>query len=157
MNCVDRYLGEGGIYRPCTAVVAAQPLAVVPSGTVVYSPGVSTGLATMVMPATPVVTLPASQPLPAPVLYQGLDIDLSQPMRRNNGLLVQGTITNTTSQVQTVPAMQAMLQDSNGADLQRWVFHPPVNTLAPGTRIAFQTEVRPVVPGVANVSVDFAQ
>jgi hypothetical protein len=88
----------------------------------------------MVVPATPVVTLPASQPLPASVLYQGLDIDLAQPMRRNNGLLVQGTIANTTSQVQTVPAMQAMLQDANGGDVQRWVFHPPVNTLARRTR-----------------------
>lgn len=155
MNCVDRYLGEGGIYRPCTAVVAAQPLAVVPGGSVAYSPGVSvptTGLGTMVVPTAPAMTLPAAN-----VMYPGLDIALGEPMRRNNGLLIQGTITNNTGQVLMVPAMQAMLQDASGRDLQRWVFHPPVTTLAPGARTAFTTEVRPVTPGVANATVAFAQ
>lgn len=106
----------------------------------------------MVVPTAPVMTLPAAN-----VMYPGLDIALGEPMRRNNGLLIQGTITNNTGQVLMVPAMQAILQDASGRDLQRWVFHPPVTTLAPGARTAFTTEVRPVTPGVANATVAFAR
>lgn len=161
-NCVDRYLGEGGIYRPCTAVVAAQPLAMVPAGTVLYSPGVSAP-APMVVPAAPVVaaapitTVPATQVVPAPVMYDGLDIAMGEVIRRNNGLLIQGTVTNTSGQVQAIPPMQATLQDAAGRDVKRWIFHPTASTLAPGARMAFQTEVRPVGNDIASASVSFAR
>jgi hypothetical protein len=162
-NCVDRYLGEGGIYRPCTAVVAAQPLAVVPAGTVLYSPGISAPAAATVAPTTPVVSttpvtaVPATQVVPAPAMYSGLDIAMSEPIRRNNGLLIQGTVTNTSGQVQAIPPMQAMLQDASGRDVKRWVFHPTAATLAPGARMAFQTEVRPVGNDIASASVSFTR
>ena len=163
-NCVDRYLGEGGIYRPCTAVVAAQPLAVVPAGTVLYSPGVSAPTTTtMAVPATPVVTtapmttVPATQALPAAGAYSGLDIALGEPIRRNNNLMIQGTVTNNSSMVQTIPAMQATLQDAAGRDVQRWIFHPTVSTLAPGARMAFQTEIRPASTDIATATVAFTR
>jgi hypothetical protein len=163
-NCVDRYLGEGGIYRPCTAVVAAQPLAVVPTGTVLYSPGLSNPAPAMVaVPSTPVVatapvtTVPATQIIPAPAIYSGLDIAMGEIIRRNNGLLIQGTVTNTSGQVQAIPPMQATLQDASGRDVQRWIFHPTASTLAPGARMAFRTEVRPVGADITSASVSFAR
>jgi hypothetical protein len=159
-NCVDRYLGEGGVYRPCTAVVAAQPLAVVPTGTVLYSPGISNPTPAMVVPTTPVVAtapVPATQVMTTPTVYSGLDIAMGEIVRRNNGLLIQGTVTNTSSQAQAIPPMQAMLQDAAGRDVQRWVFHPTVATLAPGARMAFQTEVRPVGNDIASASVSFTR
>jgi hypothetical protein len=160
-NCVDRYLGEAGIYRPCTAVVAAQPLAVVPAGTVLYSPGISNPTPTLVaVPTTPVIAtapVPATQVVAAPAIYSGLDIAMGEIIRRNNGLLIQGTVTNTSGQVQTIPPMQATLQDASGRDVQRWIFHPTASTLAPGARMAFRTEVRPVGADIASASVSFAR
>lgn len=161
-TCVDRYLGEGGIYRPCTAVMAAQPLAMVPAGTVLYSPGVSAP-ATVLVPAAPVVaaapvtTVPATQVVPQPVMYSGLDIAMGEVIRRNNGLLIQGTVTNTSGQVQAIPPMQATLQDAAGRDVKRWIFQPTASMLAPGAQMAFQTEVRPVGNDIARASVSFAR
>lgn len=157
-NCVDRYVAEGNIYRPCNAAYIAQPLTAAPVGTVgVYSPGVSAPAGTMVaVPATTVAVPSASIAAPT-ITYPGLDISMAEPMRRNNGLLIQGTVTNTTNQVQLVPALQATLQDSSGRDVQRWVFQSSASSLAPGGRASFQTEVRPVLPEVSSVSVNFAQ
>jgi hypothetical protein len=164
VNCVDRYVAEG-VYRPCNAAIIAQPMTVVPNDALVYSPGVSVPVTTTVLglPTTqnvvvaPATVVPVPAPVQAGVTYPGLNISMAEPMRRNNGLLVQGTVTNTTNQVQMVPALQATLQDSTGRDVQRWVFQPSANTLAPGARAAFQTEVRPVSNNISTVVVGFAR
>lgn len=179
LNCVDRYVAEGNVYRPCNAAQLVQPLAVVPTDTVIYSPGVSVPAGTLVtvptttvaapgatvpgatvlVPATGVPmssTVSSSAMVPATLTPSGLDITLAEPIRHNNGLLLQGTVTNATGQVQLLPALQATLQDASGRDLQRWVFQPAASSLAPGARTAFQTEVRPVQANVANVVVTFA-
>lgn len=169
LNCVDRYVAEGNVYRPCTAAQLVQPLAVVPADTVIYSPGVSVPAGTLVtVPTTttvaPGATLPgatvlvptSSAAVPATLTPAGLDITLAEPIRHNNGLLLQGTVTNTTGQVQVLPALQATLQDAAGRDVQRWVFQPAASSLAPGARTAFQTEVRSVQASVTNVVVTFA-
>jgi hypothetical protein len=59
-------------------------------------------------------------------------------LKQNNGLLIQGTVVNNSSQVLSIPAMQGTLKDANGQDLRRWVFNPPVRQLAPGQRTVFQ-------------------
>lgn len=161
-NCVDRYVAHGNTYRTCTSTVAAQPTVVAPAGnTAFYSPGVSTtnaGLASLSAPSAataPVVpqsSASAAQPGPA---ANGLEIALVKPVKQNNGLLIQGTVLNNTSQVMPVPAMQATLKDAAGQDLRRWVFNPPVNQLAPGQRAVFKTEVRPVPAGAARANVAF--
>lgn len=155
-NCVDRYVAEG-VYRPCNAALVAQPLTVIPTDTLTtYNPGVTAPAAIPGSLATvPSTAVPTT--LPATAVPAGLDIAMAEPIRRNNGLLIQGTVTNTTGQVQFVPAMQATLQDATGRDVQRWVFQPQVTSLAPGGRAAFQTEVRPVQPSASTVVVTFTQ
>ena len=93
--------------------------------------------------------------LPAAVAPPGLKIALVKPVKQNNGLLIQGTVVNNSSQVLSIPAMQGTLKDANGQDLRRWVFNPPVRQLAPGQRTVFKTEVRPVPPGAARANVAF--
>ncbi|HWA48745.1 MAG TPA: DUF3426 domain-containing protein, partial [Dongiaceae bacterium] len=167
-NCVDRYIAQGNAYRTCTSTVAAQPTIVAPAGNAAfYSPGVSTtnaGLASLSAPsavAAPVVAqpMPATQPVvtqPVPAAApNGLEITLVKPVKQNNGLLIQGTVLNKSSQVLPVPAMQATLKDAAGQDLRRWVFNPPVNQLAPGQRAVFKTEVRPVPAGATRANVAF--
>ncbi len=166
LNCVDRYVADGNVYRPCNAAQIVQPLAVVPAETVIYSPGVSVPAGTLVAVPTTTVAAPgttvpgttvagATVLVPAALTPAGLDITLAEPIRHNNGLLLQGTVTNGTGQVQVLPALQATLQDAGGRDVQRWVFQPAATTLAPGARTAFQTEVRPVQANVTNVVVSF--
>lgn len=177
-NCVDRYVAQGNAYRTCTNAVAAQPTVVAPAGnTAFYSPGVGTtnaGLASLSAPsaaAAPVATQPVAvqpvvaqptvtqptvtQPAPAAAAPRGLEISLVKPVKQNNGLLIQGTVVNNTSQVLPVPAMQATLKDAAGQDLRRWVFNPPVRQLAPGQRAVFKTEVQPVPAGAARANVAF--
>ena len=111
------------------------------------------------MPAPVVGVAPAPTPAPQPaassVTGQGLNIVLIDPVRRDNGLLIQGVVINSSNQPQTVPTMQGSLEDHAGQEMRRWVFEPPVRQLAPGERVNFQTEVRPVPTGAARVTVAF--
>jgi len=167
-NCVDRYVAQGNAYRTCTSTVAAQQTVVAPAGnTALSSPDITTnaGLASLSAPsatAQPVVTQPAPaaqpvapQPAPAAAAPHGLQITLVEPVKQNNGLLIQGTVLNNTGEVLQVPAMQATLKDAAGQDLRRWVFSAPVRQLAPGQRTVFKTEVQPVPAGAARANVAF--
>ena len=159
-NCVDRYAAEN-TYRNCTAVVGAMPA---PGDS--YSPGVTAnasngGLGSLAAPQ-PAMVVPAPAPAPAttqPVAAaagaQGLQIALVDPVRKNDGLLIQGVVINTSDQVRTIPTMQGSLENQAGQEVRRWVFQPPVRTLAPGQRANFSTEVRPLPTGVARASVAF--
>lgn len=159
-NCVDRYVAEGNVYRTCTTAVGAQGT-IAPTGTAAYDPGTGAtsggGLTSLsALPAAPTAPQPAPQPQPVPAaINPGLEIALVDPVRRNDGLLIQGVVINTTGQLQYVPAMQATLKNAAGQDLRRWVFNPPVRELAPGARANFKTEVRPVPQGVARANVAF--
>jgi len=164
-NCVDRYEAEGNVYRTCTAAVGAQSGALPSSGDA-YSPGVTAnaskgGLASLAAPQ-PAALISAPAPAPAPALAQpvaataqGLQIALVDPVRKNDGLLIQGVVINTSDQVQRVPTMQGSLENQAGQEVRRWVFQPPVQTLAPGQRANFKTEVRPLPSGIARASVAF--
>lgn len=170
LNCVDRY--EDNAYRTCTAAVGpamgAQAMPAEPADAGVTATG---GLASLSapQPAPTTVTQPAptvAQPAPAvapaaaqpatvPASAEGLQITLVDPVRRNDGLVIQGVVTNTGSEVRTIPTMQGSLETSTGQEVRRWQFQPPVATLAPGERANFETEVRPIPAGVARASVAF--
>jgi hypothetical protein len=104
--------------------------------------------------AAPALT-PAPQPPASSVTGQGLNIVLVDPVRQDSGLLIQGVVINSSNQPQTVPTMQGSLEDRGGQEMRRWVFNTPVRQLAPGERVNFKTEVRPVPTGVARVTVAF--
>lgn len=168
-NCVDRYVDAGNTYRECSSTVAAQPTIVAPAGNAAfYSPGVGTtnaGLASLSAPSAVVTQPVAAQPVvtqpvgaaaaPTAAIARGLEIALVKPVKQNNGLLIQGTVVNNSSQPLSVPAMQATLKNAAGEDLRRWVFDPPVRQLAPGQRAVFKTEVQPVPPGATRANVAF--
>jgi hypothetical protein len=159
-NCVDRYAGN--TYRLCNAVVGAAPAAGNP-----YAPGVAAnasngGLASMAPPQPAPAIVPQApvqqtlaQPAAAATSAEGLKIALTDPVRRNDGLLIQGTVTNTSSQPRAIPTMQGSLENAAGQETRRWIFQPPVPSLQPGERANFSTEVRPIPAGTARASVAF--
>jgi hypothetical protein len=180
MNCVDRY--PDNTYRTCSVAVGTPTAALPapdPSAAGVTSNG---GLASLSAPqpvvapapvpapsvtqptlaqqpavAQPTVTQPTAtqQAATPPVSAQGLQISLVDPVRRNDGLIVQGVVINTSNQVRAIPTMQGSLETAAGQEVRRWQFQPPVKTLGPGERAAFATEVRPVPAGVSRASVAF--
>lgn len=179
-NCVDRY--EGNIYRACTGATeppaAALPAPADPSAAGVTPGG---GLPSLAAPSSsapsvapaptsarpsvapaPASPTPSVAPTPAtaeppavPVSAEGLQISLLDPVRRNDGLIIQGMVTNISSEMRAIPTMQGSLETSTGQEVRRWQFQPPVTTLSPGERANFSTEVRPVPPGVARASISF--
>jgi len=159
MNCVDRY--DGNTYRQCSAAVGAAPA---PAGDP-YAAGLTAdasngGLASLsppqpAPPAPVVVQQAPAQPVAAATSAEGLQIALTDPVRRNDGLLIQGTVINTSNQVRAIPTMQGSLENSAGQEMRRWIFQPPVQSLQPGQRANFSTEVRPIPTGVARASVAF--
>jgi hypothetical protein len=170
-NCVDRYAAQD-IYRPCSGAVDAAAGALPPAGGDAAAPGVTSsgGLGSLSVPqsqptvtAAPASSAPAAAPAPAPAIAQpapvaagqGLQITLVDPVRRNDGLLIQGVVINNSSQVQAIPTMQGSLENQAGQEVRRWTFQPPVETLAPGARANFTTQVSPLPPGVTRASVAF--
>jgi len=152
-HCVDRYPVEGNIYRSCATVIEpVAPVAVVPA------PAIPSGNLGSLSATPPTVVVPApavAQPLPVATTAQGLQIALADPVRRNDGLLLQGVVINASNQVLTVPSMQGSLETAAGQEVRRWVFRAPVATLAPGQRTNFSTEVRPIPTNVARANVAF--
>jgi len=160
MNCVDRY--DGNTYRPCNAAIgAALAPAGDPNAAGLTADASNGGLASFAAPQpapapAPVVVQQApAQPVATATSAAGLQIALTDPVRRNDGLLIQGTVINTSNQVRAIPTMQGSLENSAGQEMRRWIFQPPVQTLAPGERANFSTEVRPIPAGVARASVAF--
>ncbi|HEY1382270.1 MAG TPA: hypothetical protein VGF43_01575 [Dongiaceae bacterium] len=167
-NCVDRY--EADRYRPCSDSAGGQIGArSTPGAGYPYNPGVSAntsngslGSLSAPEPAPAPAPTPAPIPAPAPTAAapaatqtNGLQIVLTDPVRQNGGLLIQGVLINTSGQVQAIPNMQASLENEAGQEVRRWAFQPPVPQLGPGERASFQTEVNPMPPGVARASVAF--
>jgi hypothetical protein len=161
-NCVDRYEGQGNAYRPCNTM-AAPTIGALPAPGDPYAAAVTAnagngGLASLAPPEPVLVPAPApalAQPVPVATGGEGLQIALVDPVRQNDGLLIQGAVINTSNEVRAIPAMQGSLENQSGQEVRRWVFQPPVQTLAPGQRANFKTEVRPIPTGVARASVAF--
>lgn len=161
-NCVDLYEAQS-VYRPCTGAADMAEGAKPPSSGDAYSVTSNGGLGSLSAPQglptvaaapAPAAAPTAAQPVPA-ATGQGLQIALADPVRQNGGLLIQGVVINNTDQMQTVPSMQGSLENQAGQEVRRWVFPPPVETLAPGARASFKTEVNPLPPGAARATVAF--
>jgi hypothetical protein len=164
-NCVDLYEAQG-VYRPCTGAVDLAEGALPPASSGdAYGVTSNGGLGSLSAPQSlpTVAAAPAPAPAAAPAAAQpvpaatpdGLEIALADPVRQNDGLLIQGVVINNTDQVQAVPSMQGSLENQAGQEVRRWVFPPPVETLAPGGRASFKTEVNPLPPGATRASVAF--
>ncbi len=170
MNCVDRY--DGNAYRPCSergGYRRARPRrqsfhrrsigARFDCERVQWracKPGPAATGAIAAPQAAPIVVQQApAQPVAAATSAQGLQIALTDPVRRNDGLLIQGTVINTSNQARAIPTMQGSLENAAGQEMRRWIFQPPVQTLQPGERANFSTEVRPIPTGTARASVAF--
>jgi len=166
-NCVDRYPDQGNAYRSCTTNVGPVVGALPTTSPALTASADNGGLASLAAPQpvaapapTPVLVAPApapalAQPTPVAAGDRGLQIALVSPVRRSDGLLIQGVVINTSAQVQAIPTMQGSLENQAGQEVRRWVFQPPVAQLQPGARANFSTEVRPIPAGIARASVAF--
>lgn len=153
-NCVDRY--DGNVYRTCP-VAGGSPTAALaapsdPSAAGVTANATNGGLASL---SAPQPTPAPAQPAAVPASAEGLQINLVDPVRKNDGLVIQGVVINTSKEVRAIPIMQGSLETSAGQEVRRWQFQPPVATLGPGERANFVTEVHPIPAGVARASVAF--
>jgi hypothetical protein len=92
---------------------------------------------------------------PAAPLAGGLGISLVDPVRKDNGLVVQGVIVNTSGQSQAIPPMQLSLLDKANQVVQRYKLTPPAIALAPGAHKTFKTVIQPLPPGVTRVTTAF--
>ena len=108
-HCVDRVLGGGTGFRPCTASHAAS------------------------MQETNAAVSSMQQAV-APLRIEGLETT-----RQDGGLRIRGTVRNTSDQVQAVPRLEATVLDASGKPMDSWVFAPPSDRIGPGGRIAFTT------------------
>lgn len=86
---------------------------------------------------------------------EGLEITLVDPLRRDDALIVQGVVVNTTATVKTVPTMRAVLLDSAGRRLTQAMIQPRQVDLQPGERMSFKTEIAGAPTTTARVDVDF--
>jgi len=155
VSCVDPVTA-----RPCptgsSAALGARPSSDSNSTRAGVS-GVSNGAAKLPAPTvvTSTRTAASAAPQPAARTSAGLGISLVDPVRKNNGLLVQGVIVNTSTQAQAVPAMQISLLNSANQVVQRSVVQAPAGTLGQGQHKTFRTLVQPLPPTTARVNVSF--
>lgn len=101
----------------------------------------------------------APQTVASPATAGGLEITLLDPVARTvegqRVLTLQGVITNESSATQTIPPLEAALQDSNGAQLGRWSFASERSQLEPGESSTFRTEIRDAPAQTSRVNVTF--
>jgi len=103
-------------------------------------------------------------------VYQALGIPLSRPglglrleqvvptRERVNGediLVVRGFINNFSETERPVPALQLMLNDTDGEMVQRMVTAPPTAVLPAGDSVPFRMTLRNQLPGAAAIEVTF--
>lgn len=71
----------------------------------------------------------------------------------NELLAVSGRVINPSSEVQTVPPIQAQIRDSGGRVLHSWTISPPARTLAPGASASFNSAEMDVPAGGDQLTV----
>lgn len=146
-HCVDRVLGGGTAFQPCTAAPLSQMQAFQGQAAQVQASQVQ---------ASQVRAGPDANTAPNAWAGQALKIELFDPVRENGGLRIQGTVRNGSNRVQTVPMLQATVLDRSGQPVDSWVFAPPESDIAPGEQLTFTTW-RPVAEGASRLDVDFAR
>lgn len=70
-------------------------------------------------------------------------------------LVVRGEVTNTTGDVVTVPKLEAVLRDGEGARLRAWTFAAAQTRLLPGETAPFSTQIEEPPSGAAALNIDF--
>lgn len=141
-HCVDRVLGGGTAFQPCTASHLAQDRAYQEQASQVQASQIHASDDTAAAPPTPA--------------GRALEIELFEPVRENGGLRIQGTVRNDSNRARTVPMLQATVLDRSGQPVDSWVFAPPESDIAPGEQFTFTTW-RPVAEGASRLDVDFAR
>jgi hypothetical protein len=91
----------------------------------------------------------------------GLKISLLDPVARavdgQRTLMIQGLITNGSSEAKTVPMLEATLHDQTGTVLTRWTFAPEKAQLDPGESATFRTEIQEAPAATSRVNVAFSR
>lgn len=106
-------------------------------------------------------TEPAEQvPDPGPVKQTLMVRDLNYSFVEAGGdragvLVLQGNIVNTGSLPRSVPNLRVGLLDERGAEIQDWVFTPPITELAAGALAPFTTQLESPSPAVRSAAVTF--
>lgn len=88
---------------------------------------------------------------------RGLGITLFEPVRRQDGLFVQGVVVNTSDQSLKVPPMHLSLRNGSNEGVQHYLLDPPVAVLGPGENKKFKTIVPKIPEGVTNVNLAFVE
>ena len=88
---------------------------------------------------------------------EGLGISLVDPVRRKDGLLVQGVIVNGGAQAEAIPAMRLTILDKADQVVQRSILRLPPDTLAQGQHKAFKALVQPLPPNAARLTAAFIE
>jgi len=95
----------------------------------------------------------------APPAVQGLELRQVQAARTTDQgmpiLTVQGVIVNVSNQVQSVPQLEAVVRDLQGAEIDRWTFTAEIPQLPPGASTGFRTETVYPTNTSTNVAVTF--
>lgn len=127
LNCVDRYAGNPAAYRPCSELVAAKPKAA----------------------AKPAIqSAAASTPIKFSALKVQKEIVGGKPL-----LVLQGQMLNTTTTMQKVPELVAIVTDKQGRELSRWSFRTLTDQLPPGGSASFQTSTDSPPKGTASIAI----
>ena len=154
-DCVELTDKRTGICIPPGKSTATRQAA--SGGVAAGLSGTNDGAARLPAPAAapPAVTQAAAMPQPAARTGAGLGISLTDPVRQNGGLLVQGVIVNGGTQPQAIPAMQVTLSNSENQVVQQSIVKAPGVTIRQGQRKSFKTFVDKLPPNVSRVTVAF--
>ncbi|MEE8189536.1 MAG: DUF3426 domain-containing protein [Kiloniellales bacterium] len=96
--------------------------------------------------------------LPVKDVGEGLELRDVKSVRRlvdgKSVIIIEGLVANVSEKDQQVPLMRASLLDSDGEELDQWIFSAQAETLPPGGTTAFETSMQNP-PRAGNLSIDF--
>jgi predicted Zn finger-like uncharacterized protein len=95
--------------------------------------------------------------MPAEPLGSGLKLDKLTPARTQEGLLIEGDITNTGKTAREIPKLRVALRNAGEKEMQFKVVDPPQHWLAPGAVAHFKTPFDHPDDAATGVVVTFTQ
>ncbi len=86
----------------------------------------------------------------------GFAIELNLKKEENESKLeIFGEVSNITDKNRALPPMYAILEDDEGTQFHHWVVTVDVDSLGPGDKVPFSTEIDPMPDRTKNVNVSF--